>query len=172
MILHGFGLSKEGAYALGLPEGSVRAVLALALVLVFAIMSVFLFDQLERPSGRLSTGLTAEQVGLLAPGRVLSLEPEPSTDPQTFSVTLSSADPGASQLAQQLVTVLATLVTAVAAFYFGASSVKEAGATTVKLLTGQIPPFPDAGARPLEADTGRHPVNDHPSVEIPGTPTK
>jgi hypothetical protein len=153
IVLHGLQLSGAGVHALGLPEGSVRAVLALALLLVFAIMSVFLFIQLQHPSGRVSTGLTAEQVGLFAPGQVLSIDPEASTSPQTFTVSVATADPAASQVAQQLVTVLATLVTAVAAFYFGASSVKEAGATAVKLYTSTAGTG-DKGDTEGKADSG------------------
>jgi hypothetical protein len=147
IVLHGLQISGAGVHALGLPEGSVRAVLALALLLVFAIMSVFLFIQLQHPSGRLSTGLTAEQVGLFAPGQVLFIDPEAGTSPQTFTVSVATANPAASQVAQQLVTVLATLVTAVAAFYFGASSVKEAGVTAVQQFTS-------TGGTPSKVDTG------------------
>jgi hypothetical protein len=34
---------SDGRYALGLPDGSVRAVIALTLILMFAIMSIFLY---------------------------------------------------------------------------------------------------------------------------------
>jgi hypothetical protein len=128
VILNGAGLAGKDANALGLPEGSVRAVLALALLLIFAILSVFLFYQLENPPTDVSRNLTAEQIGLLPPDRVVQIDPVPSSSPATFNVSLVAANQPATQLAQQIVTVLATLVTAVAAFYFGATTVKEANA--------------------------------------------
>jgi hypothetical protein len=128
IVLHGVGLSPEApdSQALGLPEGSVRAVLALALVLVFAILAVFLFYQLQNPPTTVSSGLTAEQVNLFGAGQVVEIKPEPSSSPQTFTVAVAPGGEASTQVAQQLITVLATLVTAVAAFYFGASTVKEA----------------------------------------------
>jgi hypothetical protein len=135
VVLAWLGLSPKEpreTQALGLPEGSIRAVLALSLVLVFAILSVFLFNQLQSPPQLVSQGLTAEQVALLPPGQVLRISPDPSSSPQTFTVDVTPSSTAANQVAQQLVTVLATLVTAVAAFYFGASTVKEAHAAAAQ----------------------------------------
>lgn len=132
VVLHGAGLSGDSqGRALGLPEGSVRAVLALALVLVFAILSVFLFWQLQMPPGTVSPGLTAEQIALLPAGTIRQITPVASSSPQVFDVVIQQPTAeSATQVAQQLVTVLATLVTAVAAFYFGASTVKDAKTAT------------------------------------------
>ena len=51
-----FGLSDK-TQALALPEGSVRAVLALSLVVLFAILSVFLFNSLSNRPQRMVSGL-------------------------------------------------------------------------------------------------------------------
>jgi len=70
-------------FALGLPDGSVRAVIALSLILLFAIMSVFLYLNINKNTG-------------------------------------------ATDLAKQLITTLATLVVSLASFYFGANTVASA----------------------------------------------
>jgi len=153
IVLHGIGLSPEApdSQALGLPEGSVRAVLALALVLVFAILSVFLFIQLQNPPQLESRGVTAEQLPLFGQGQVLQIKPEASSSPTTYTVVVAPGTPGSTQVAQQLLTVLATLVTAVAAFYFGASVVKEAHAAATKDSAGG-PKTTNGGAK--SAGTG------------------
>jgi hypothetical protein len=71
--------------ALGLPEGSIRAIIALVLILVFVVMSIFLFNAV----------FLADGVGPAA----------------------------RNNAATQVLAVLGTLVTAVAAFYFGTSAV-------------------------------------------------
>jgi len=54
-ILSQFGLSTKGS-ALGLPEGSVQAVIALVLVLIFAITAVFLLSiEITEENERLAT---------------------------------------------------------------------------------------------------------------------
>ncbi len=77
--------------AFGLPEGSIRALIALFLIVIWVIVSVFLFR---------------------------------------FVASESPSDEGI-RLAQQLFTTMATLVVAIAAFYFGTNSVAVArgGAT-------------------------------------------
>ena len=128
VLLAGFGIidPKE---ALGLPSGSVRAIIALTLILIFAIVSVFLFWNSGHNVYE-STGLTAEQIGLLPRNQVVSIVATGTT------YTVQTADTEfANQLALQLMTVLGTLVTAVAAFYFGAKSV-AAGAELAKKAAG------------------------------------
>ena len=54
---------------LGLPEGSVRAVIALSLILIFAILSIFVFRQ-TNPTTGMSFGITSEQIELLDEARI------------------------------------------------------------------------------------------------------
>ena len=82
--------------ALGLPKGSVRAIIALSLIVIFTITSLHYYGQL---------GGT------------------PSDEQTAF--------------AQQLLTTLSTLVTAIAAFYFGQKSL-EAAREAVKKPTLEI----------------------------------
>lgn len=77
-------------YALGLPDGSIRAIIALSLILLFAILAVFLYI------GQGGFGTDTQP-----------------TDAQT-------------DMAKQLVTTLSTLVVAIASFYFGSTTVREA----------------------------------------------
>lgn len=70
---------------LGLPDGSVRAIIALMLIVLFAAMTVFLIVRLD----------------------------------------MARADDPAVDVTKQVLTVLGTLVTAVASFYFGSKSVSE-----------------------------------------------
>jgi hypothetical protein len=83
------GLANRN-YALGLPDGSIRAIIALSLILLFAILAIFLYI------GQGGFGTT--------------------TLP-----TLAQTD-----IAKQLVTTLSTLVVAIASFYFGSTTVREA----------------------------------------------
>jgi len=68
--------------ALGLPSGSVRAVIAIMLLVIFAIVSIYVFSV------------------------VFTKDPKEGID-----------------LGKQLITLIGTLVTAVASFYFGSSSI-------------------------------------------------
>ncbi|HJP89054.1 MAG TPA: hypothetical protein VJ850_08475 [Candidatus Limnocylindrales bacterium] len=122
-LLQGFNLA-DARYALGLPDGSVRAILALGLLLIFALMSIFLYWDAAHPSLLLSAGLSADQVSKFAPETIVSIQPGAAAG--TFDVRTAASNANASQLGQQLVTIMGTLVTAIAAFYFGATSVASA----------------------------------------------
>jgi hypothetical protein len=126
LALHrSFGLAT-GTEALGLPPGSIRAILALMLVLVFAIMSVFLYYQSTTGTAA-SRGVTQSQIDLLPQDQIVAVRAaSPLPDgTATFDVDISGS-PASQQLALQLVTLLGTLVTAIAAFYFGSNSVTTA----------------------------------------------
>jgi hypothetical protein len=88
-----FGLADK-TQALGLPEGSVRAFIALALVVVFAIVAFSVYGDLSQ----IEAGKTP--------------------------------NPAAIDFAKQLLTLVGTLVTAVASFYFGAATATSAQAAT------------------------------------------
>lgn len=120
VLLAGFRLTTRKE-ALGLPSGSVRAIIALGLLLVFSIVSVFLFwntghDIVE------SSGISADQLALLPKDRIVSIQATGTT----YTVGVISGTGLSDQLAQQLMTMLGTLLTAVAAFYFGSASVSAA----------------------------------------------
>ncbi len=113
------GLIKEGG-ALGLPEGSIRAVLALSLLVTFVAFNFYLFRSLNYPleAGPLPAR-TADQVAALDPGLILRVTPN-GADPNLYDVYITRRLSGDAQLmVQQVTTTLGTLVVAVSAFYFG-----------------------------------------------------
>src|SRR6266540_1456475 len=129
LIFTRLGLTNP-AFALGLPDGSIRAVIALILILVFFVIALYIYISVANPAAG------------AAP---------PSQD--------------AIKLAQQILTTLSTLVVAISAFYFGATSVAQAAGVTGR---GDGKP----GIRVIEpssfpsAFTGTNPV----TIKIPTTP--
>jgi lysylphosphatidylglycerol synthetase-like protein (DUF2156 family) len=126
LVLKQLGVQADGKHALGLPEGSIRAVLALMLVLTFVATSAYLFFQLQSPGTEVSQGLTLDQVGALPANQIIRIEPVPNSSPVLVNVTIERATDASSRIADQLVTVLATLLTAVVSFYFATASLKDA----------------------------------------------
>ena len=61
-VFSALGLSDRAA-AFGLPEGSVRALIALSLVIIFAMTSVYLYGQLRSQPGIRVSGVSQEQAG-------------------------------------------------------------------------------------------------------------
>lgn len=154
-------LSDKGQ-ALALPEGSVRAVIALMLLVVFAIAAIFLYSNVSS-SGQIKqwAAVTEDQLAdlrkqvtvvLIQPTAVVptapgQAAPAPATTGQpqavpvpakpTFTVyyrDISSA--AGDDIAKQLIVLLGTLVTAVASFYFGSSSVASARDAADRARTG------------------------------------
>jgi amino acid transporter len=114
-------------YALALPQGSVRAIIALLLIVIFVILSVHVYTQSSQ--GRIETydGLTAEAVDALrAEPSYLVLDDRQGDDGQRTVTVISYGGPLAGDIGKQLVTLLGTLITAVASFYFGSRTVARA----------------------------------------------
>ncbi|MGI6375215.1 MAG: hypothetical protein ACOX3S_04320 [Anaerolineae bacterium] len=120
------GLAQPG-YSLGLPEGSVRAVIALALILIFSIQAVYLYGDLGGQQTYRSTGLTQAEYAALPPERIVAVTATGTGAARSYDVTLRPDKPEAAvDLAQQILTTVSTLVVAVAGFYFGTRSVLAA----------------------------------------------
>lgn len=139
------GLSNRD-HALALPEGSVRAVIALTLILLFGIVAIFLYGSMSRSGMIEERQLSAEErVGFLAkvsPSQILvdrlsspaipavaaiDGKAEVPEIPAKYNILYRvPLNPASEDLAKQLVVLLGTLVTAVASFYFGANSVASA----------------------------------------------
>jgi hypothetical protein len=146
----GLGLTDK-TQALALPEGSVRAVIALSLIVLFAIVSVSLYSSLADGPVKTVPGLTSAKRTLVVNDpriRVIAVDSvarvSTSTPPETtyvFSVDYWAGPNQASQdFAKQLLVMIGTLVTSIASFYFGA---KAASANVV----------PDEPAPSLEASS-------------------
>ncbi|NIO37235.1 hypothetical protein GTO27_05965 [Candidatus Bathyarchaeota archaeon] len=131
VVIGALGLS-DPKQALGLPKGSVRAIIALSLIIIFTITSLHYYGQLAGT---------------------------PSDQQVAF--------------AQQLLTTLSTLVTAIAAFYFGQKSV-EAARQAVKQPTLEItkPTSPTTvlrvGEEPLDIEVETTPPDEKIIWEISG----
>jgi amino acid transporter len=139
--------------AMGLPKGSVRSVIALLLIMLFFIAAIFLFHstKVEPTEARQLTGITSEQFAKLPADEMVNVATRTVAGATVYDVTLAPVNTNTTtsdDLAKQLVTTVATLVTAVAAFYFGANSVssahKEARTAAVEPPTGPVP-APAAG---------------------------
>lgn len=130
-VLAALGLTDRGS-SFGLPEGSIRAVIALSLIIIFAMTSVYLYANMSTPRATRLDGLTLEQVATIPALQIVSIEAS-AQDPSLRTVMLQQQPNQAGQdFAKQILTTTATLVVAVAGFYFGAKSViaAKAGAET------------------------------------------
>lgn len=131
----GFDLSDK-TQALGLPEGSVRAAIALSLILLFSILTVFLYSTLATPPlSELQSiaGLNQAQVDSLK-GTVQVAAVKPAQDVKD-GFTVYYREPknqAAEDFAKQLLVLIGTLVTSVTSFYFGSRGAATASIETPK----------------------------------------
>lgn len=116
---------------LGLPAGSVRAIIALMLIVMFFITALFLYADLGTTQpDRTLRGMSQAFLDSLPKEDLIGATPIPAATPGgpvTFDIVLAGAGRNAAavDVAKQLVTTVSTLVVAVAAFYFGASTVQN-----------------------------------------------
>lgn len=132
MLFQSLGLTNRDE-ALALPQGSVRAAIAMSLIVLFAIIAIMLFQSMLGASYLLQ-GLTKAQRDAMvekAPDRVVEALPAPCATKvpeggtcadadQRFDLRMQGAEPprGASDLAKQLLVLVGTLMTSVTSFYF------------------------------------------------------
>lgn len=129
----------DSKQALGLPEGSVRAIIALGLIVVFVIGGAYFYSDLST-SGAVTryTDLLPEEVNAFASSSIVSKVP--SSAPGRFDIVVKTEKSPVSQdIAKQILTAIITLVTAVSAFYFGTRALGSAvgargGAPTLKII--------------------------------------
>jgi hypothetical protein len=131
---------------MGLPEGSIRAVIALSLIVLFAILSVFLYQGVSNgPLNRIENLSDTDRLQFVRDhvnARDINAVPmtdakgEPLKNPDgspknLYVVTYRSANSANSDdFAKQMLVLLGTLMTAVTSFYLGAgtaTSAKKAG---------------------------------------------
>lgn len=142
-----FNLALKGE-ALGLPDGSVRAVIALSLVLLFAIVTIFLYSDLSKRGHIVASPDLADAEWqafqrLVPPSQIVATQTTADNKTRVFYRDVSN--PVGEDFAKQLLVLLGTLVTSVASFYFGTNAVTSAHDTTARLLRG------DAGEMKLSA---------------------
>lgn len=122
-LIHLINLS-DAKSALGLPEGSVRALLALALLGLFAIMaSSVLVASPPREVKGLQLGDIDGVLKANPNDHDIFWVPEAQVpgQPQTFTAVLGSLS-HVDDFAKQMLTLVGTLMTAVISFYFGSST--------------------------------------------------
>ena len=175
MALLGIIYSVMGAedpkQALGLPEGSVRALLAFSLVLIFVCLAAFLFGEVNKNTqpagGKTLARVTGAELSDLKTNFVVASELakdengklvyEQIADPkdQTGKTSIDDlkhpiytatyypkANKDAEDFAKQIFTTLATIFVSVVSFYFGSSVTTSAAAAGAKAAgAGKIPPL-------------------------------
>ena len=123
----------DQSQALGLPDGTVRAVIALSLILIFAVVTVYLFSDLSSTDDVGSTSVSAA-VTTSSP----NLSP---ADTRRASKLTASQD-----FAKQLLIMLGTLITSITSFYFGSKTATDmprtSPATTSNDGSTNTPPKP------------------------------
>lgn len=123
--------------ALSLPHGSISAVLALIILVVFSLSSIHVFSEIRagEDGGIQSRGVTQEALAALPDDRILAVVAEPIVEgqPPTYVVTLSNPHENSTDFASELMTIFSTLLIAIVGFYFGqgatAAGVREATKT-------------------------------------------
>jgi hypothetical protein len=107
--------------ALGLPQGSVRALIAFVLLLIFSMLAIFLFAGVDSLTEEIE-GVSPAQFESLDLTEVAGARAVRDDDGAIVEYTVTLRRPNAAQvdLAKQLTTPMITLITAIAAFYFGA----------------------------------------------------
>lgn len=138
--------------AMGLPEGSIRAVIALSLIVLFAILSVFLYQNVSKGGAivtipNMSDSDRAQFIRDHANARDVQavIVKDQTGQPRTFNdssgqlirnadgtpkyyydVSYRSANTASEDFAKQLLVLLGTLMTAITSFYLGAGTATSA----------------------------------------------
>lgn len=138
----------DKSHALGLPEGSVRAAIALSLIVIFVISAVFLYGDLSKSQLEILPRVSQTGLDAIPPALVVS---QSANQDGTFAVVIRNEKSQAAQnFAQQMLTGLITLVTAVASFYFGTRAIETARGTperpSLRILTPPSDPPPELRA--------------------------
>lgn len=123
MAVNAAGLSDK-TQALGLPEGSVRAILALALVGLFAIMASSVLQGTESHQRKDLTLAEVNEMKARFPDALsfdVKPQPQPGTPGGPYTLTFDTPKK-IDEFAKQVLTVIGTLMTAVVAFYFGSAA--------------------------------------------------
>jgi hypothetical protein len=140
----------DATQALALPEGSVRALIAFSLVLIFVCLGAFLYNSVNEsalsPGGK-ANGVTEVQLADLKTQFVVTYEParNPNGSVQTetdgknqlYNATyFIKPNKDAEDFAKQIFTTLATVFVSVISFYFGSSTTTAAVGAGAKAASG------------------------------------
>jgi hypothetical protein len=127
--------------ALGMPQGSIRALIAIMLILIFVVIGLVVFGKATAGEAHDSHGITQAQIDKLRldGSAILSqdlaaTQPNPSGEPVYDVKSVSGMTADAHDFGLQLLSTVITLVVAVSGFYFGAQTVSQAGRETREQL--------------------------------------
>ncbi len=147
MVFSLLGLTNRDQ-AMGLPEGSIRSVIAISLIVLFAILAVFLYDGVKYGAVSTIENLSdTERLQFIkdhpaATNIQSSSHGKVTADNQPlYDVTFSTANPTSEDFAKQLLVLLGTLMTAITSFYLGAGTATsaQAASTPTPTVTGIDP---------------------------------
>jgi hypothetical protein len=150
-LFAGMGLS-DPAQALGLPDGSIRAAIALSLIVLFAIISIMLYQSIAKPY--VITGVSKAALDLMVKddtNHVVAILPECDAKAKDCTACTAPLDAcptllysvhvlqpqgrESTDLAKQLLILIGTLMTSVTSFYFASRT----GATVIQTPTTTTP---------------------------------
>lgn len=140
VIFQQLGLSNA-KQALGLPEGSVRALIALFLLTMFVIVTVHLFEHIAQVGVVKLVGLSAADKDKLTNVLLVTQGADGK-----FDVWIRAQNDAADRFIQQVFTAILTLVTAVSSFYFGARGASSSHAVNSGAPAPGPNPAPPDGA--------------------------
>ena len=169
--------------ALGLPKGSVRALLAFSLVLVFVIVVSWSLDASHAAeqhhiilvsdvaSSDATAQLASAEARYPAPRFIVSAVPTATATKVADARDIEVIDLGDSQqyfdLQKQVLTVVATLLVSIVSFYFGGKSASEGINATTSILDrmkGVFSPDDKASPPPLDVPGTLKKINDITAV--------
>ena len=151
---------EDPKQALGLPEGSVRALLAFSLVLIFVCQAAYLFNEINKnnqpiegkPLSRVTEAqladlktnfvvaaeLAKDQTGKSLYEQVMAPDGKTSVDdlkhPLYTATYYPKGSKDAEDFAKQIFTTLSTVFASVISFYFGSSVTTSAAAAAAKAM--------------------------------------
>jgi hypothetical protein len=133
--------------AMGLPEGSIRSVIALSLIVLFAILSVFLYQGVSTGPRYVIEGLpNSERVQFIRDHTTAQdiqsklKEKGAAGKEDIYDVSYRSTNTTADDFAKQMLVLLGTLMTAVTSFYLGAGTATTAAKAGETAKTAGLPP--------------------------------
>ncbi|MGV1949303.1 hypothetical protein ACQZ44_00650 [Agrobacterium vitis] len=131
---------QDKTQALALPEGSIRAVIALMLIVLFAILSIYLYGSLATTNlvslGKVDAAVRDTLISTYGAPNIVSAA---SGDGRTFNVWFrQAASQDGVDFAKQLMVLVGTLVTSIASFYFGSKTATHATDRTSPITTAPV----------------------------------
>jgi len=118
---------SDNRYAFGLPDGSIRAMLAMGLFAAFVGTAGFLYTGLAHPTTSTALGGYASEQEIQDLSKtVVVLRTGPTVEGRSPINVYLRPDPAASDLAKQIFTTVATALVTIIGFYFGSGSLASA----------------------------------------------